>query len=150
MEQNVQAATSRNCRNNCGFYGNPQTEQYCSKCYKEIMTKKGDSQVQTKNQIKSPVTHVRSTLPLQIAPSLVDEKLEINNPSAKRRAIRCDHTGCKRRIGLTGTRCRCEKIFCDKHRYPDYHMCTFDYKTFDRQKLAQDNPTIVADKIYKI
>jgi hypothetical protein len=36
------------------------------------------------------------------------------------------------------------------HRYMDSHQCSFDYKTADREKIAKQNPVVMADKINKI
>ncbi|KAM0903292.1 hypothetical protein ACQ4PT_018729 [Festuca glaucescens] len=35
---------------------------------------------------------------------------------------------CRKRVGLTGFRCRCEKLFCPRHRHSETHNCSFDYK----------------------
>ena len=31
--------------------------------------------------------------------------------------------------------CRCGKIVCLKHRYPDTHNCTFDFKNDEETKI---------------
>ncbi|CAI7857701.1 unnamed protein product [Closterium sp. NIES-54] len=54
---------------------------------------------------------------------------------------------CRRRVGLTGFKCRCEGLFCAMHRYSDRHTCTFDYKTAGREAIAQANPVVKADKV---
>ncbi|KAL7167650.1 hypothetical protein ACSBR2_038167 [Camellia fascicularis] len=54
----------------------------------------------------------------------------------KRREVnRC--SGCKRKVGLTGFRCRCGDLFCSKHRYSDHHDCSFDYKRWKRSDCAR-------------
>lgn len=57
---------------------------------------------------------------------------------------------CKKKIGLTGFKCRCGYIFCSEHRYSDKHECTFDYKLAGRQSIEKANPKVVASKINKI
>jgi len=57
---------------------------------------------------------------------------------------------CKKKIGLTGFKCRCGYIFCSEHRYSDKHECTFDYKLAGRENIAKANPKVVASKINKI
>ena len=57
---------------------------------------------------------------------------------------------CKKKIGLTGFKCRCGYIFCSEHRYSDKHECTFDYKLAGRAGIAKANPKVVASKINKI
>lgn len=54
-------------------------------------------------------------------------------------------------IELSGLgKCRCEKIFCTQHRYPESHDCTFDYKKHAEKELREKNQRIVADKITRI
>jgi predicted nucleic acid binding AN1-type Zn finger protein len=48
---------------------------------------------------------------------------------------------------MLGFRCRCEGTFCAVHRYSDKHDCGFDYTTAAREKIAKNNPMVVADKL---
>lgn len=57
---------------------------------------------------------------------------------------------CKKRVGLFGYTCRCEKIFCSLHRYSDLHLCTYDYKYNGKEELYKNNPIIIATKVTKI
>jgi hypothetical protein len=57
---------------------------------------------------------------------------------------------CRKRVGLTGFRCRCEKLFCPRHRHSEMHNCSFDYKTAGREEIARANPLIRAAKVIKI
>lgn len=57
---------------------------------------------------------------------------------------------CRKKIGLTGFKCRCGYIFCSEHRYSDKHDCPFDYKLAGRKDIAKANPKVVASKINKI
>jgi len=57
---------------------------------------------------------------------------------------------CRRRVGLTGFRCRCEKLFCPRHRHSETHNCSFDYKSMGREEIARANPLIRAAKVIKI
>ncbi|KAK3001594.1 hypothetical protein RJ639_021600 [Escallonia herrerae] len=68
---------------------------------------------------------------------------------AKRREVnRC--SGCKRKVGLMGFRCRCGDMFCSEHRYSDRHDCSFDYKAAGREAIARENPLVRAAKILKV
>lgn len=69
-------------------------------------------------------------------------------PPAKREVNRC--SGCRKRVGLTGFRCRCGELFCADHRYSDRHDCSYDYKTAGREAIARENPVVKAAKIVKI
>ncbi|XP_040379983.1 zinc finger AN1 domain-containing stress-associated protein 15 [Oryza brachyantha] len=57
---------------------------------------------------------------------------------------------CRKRVGLTGFRCRCGELFCPRHRHSETHECSFDYKTAGREEIARANPVIRAAKIIKI
>lgn len=47
-------------------------------------------------------------------------------------------------------KCKCESLFCSKHRYPKEHKCTFDYKSLNERNLIRNNPPIRADKLTRI
>ncbi|KAL2491541.1 Zinc finger A20 and AN1 domain-containing stress-associated protein 5 [Abeliophyllum distichum] len=66
----------------------------------------------------------------------------------KREVNRC--SGCRRKVGLTGFKCRCGELFCSEHRYSDRHDCSYDYKAAGREAIARENPLIRAAKIAKI
>ncbi|KAK2186926.1 hypothetical protein NP493_182g02038 [Ridgeia piscesae] len=61
---------------------------------------------------------------------------------------RC-HT-CKKKVGLTGFKCRCGGLFCSAHRYSDMHECTFDYKEMAQEQIRKNNPVVVGQKVEKI
>ncbi|KAG4969115.1 hypothetical protein JHK87_034766 [Glycine soja] len=65
----------------------------------------------------------------------------------KRVVSRC--SCCRRRVGLTGFRCRCGDLFCAEHRYSDRHDCSYDYKAAGREAIARENPVVKAAKIVK-
>ena len=48
---------------------------------------------------------------------------------------RCAFDGCKKRLRITDVKCRCESIFCKKHRLPENHECSFDYKDYWSDKI---------------
>ena len=47
---------------------------------------------------------------------------------------KCCFIGCKKKLKLSDTPCRCELRFCKLHRLPENHQCTFNFK-----KRANDN-----------
>lgn len=68
---------------------------------------------------------------------------------------------CKRKLTLveqTAGLCKCKQLFCAKHRCVREHFspedrchpCSFDYLSEQQQLLAQQNPTIKADKIERM
>ncbi|KAD5508733.1 hypothetical protein R6Q59_030647 [Mikania micrantha] len=77
------------------------------------------------------------------------ETLEDDSSRIKRREVnRC--SGCRRKVGLTGFRCRCGEMFCSDHRYSDRHDCCYDYKAAGREAIARENPVVRAAKILKV
>ncbi|KAL9256425.1 Zinc finger A20 and AN1 domain-containing stress-associated protein 5-like protein [Drosera capensis] len=67
---------------------------------------------------------------------------------ARKTVNRC--SGCRKRVGLTGFRCRCGEMFCSEHRYSDRHDCSFDYKAAGRAAIARENPVVRAAKLLKV
>ncbi|GFY90454.1 A20/AN1-like zinc finger family protein [Actinidia rufa] len=68
--------------------------------------------------------------------------------AARREVNRC--SGCRRKVGLTGFRCRCGDLFCAEHRYSDRHDCSYDYKSAGREAIARENPVVKAAKIIRV
>ncbi|KAG0475946.1 hypothetical protein HPP92_012375 [Vanilla planifolia] len=79
---------------------------------------------------------------------LVSEKLAEESQPPVRFGNRC--SSCRKRVGLTGFRCRCGELFCMWHRHSDTHDCTFDYKSAGKEEISKANPVIRAAKIIKI
>ena len=53
----------------------------------------------------------------------------------KREVNRC--FGCRRKVGLTRFRCRCDELFCVEHRYTDRQECSYDYKAISREAIVK-------------
>lgn len=68
----------------------------------------------------------------------------------KKKKNRCSSPDCKKKLGLMPFSCKCGLSFCMKHRLPDSHSCTYDFKSEAQDRLRRDNPQIVSDKIIKI
>ena len=63
---------------------------------------------------------------------------------------RCNFKNCNKKLPLSSTKCRCGQRFCSKHRLPEIHDCSYDYKSEYKDRLKQQNPTIKAVKIIKV
>ncbi|KAK6925662.1 Zinc finger, A20-type [Dillenia turbinata] len=120
------------CTNNCGFTGNPATNNMCQKCFtasKPVSL----AAVLTEEESTSRSSSTKSYNRPDPDPTRVD-----GSNQRSRITRRC--SGCKRKVGLMGFRCRCGEIFCGEHRYSDRHDCSFDYKAAGRAAIARDNP----------
>ncbi|KAI3498597.1 hypothetical protein L1887_34374 [Cichorium endivia] len=147
--------TLTSCVNNCGVVGNPATNNMCQKCFNSTTTASST----TSQRIRSRSSSFRSTSPRTVSVDLVVDRTVVSNEElketektetvvVKKVANRC--SGCRKRVGLIGFRCRCGDLFCAEHRYSDRHDCSYDYKTAGREAIARDNPVVKAAKIVRI
>lgn len=63
---------------------------------------------------------------------------------------KCEFNNCKMKIKITDMNCKCEKFFCNKHKYFKDHCCQYDYKIDNIKKLEKNLVKVVADKIEEI
>ena len=70
--------------------------------------------------------------------------------SKKKKKNRCQFEGCNKKLTITSFECSCAKRFCPIHRLPESHNCTFDYVKAGQEKIRENNPVIINDKINKI
>lgn len=150
------------CVNNCGFTGNPATKNMCQKCFNASAaaaavaaagalksTHKvsgGDARssiARSPERTDAPAETSRDRTKDATAAAAVEEVGKV-----KREVNRC--SGCRRKVGLTGFRCRCGDLFCAEHRYSDRHVCSYDYKTAGREAIARENPVVKAAKIVRV
>lgn len=152
------------CANSCGFPGNPATNNLCQACFQAATAA---SSTATSVSPPSPSSSSVPSQPVfqfteqQARPSatvFADRPAEQPAPasrptrtspssSATSSVNRCQ--SCRKRVGLTGFRCRCGELFCGAHRYSDRHDCCFDYKAVGRDAIARENPVVRAAKIVR-
>ncbi|CAL0333562.1 unnamed protein product [Lupinus luteus] len=148
------------CVNNCGVTVNPSTNNnMCQKCFNATTAAIAAPPSRFSDDEATATTRsaTSSRSPKRSHPSDEDESAtQPDQPrsndsmlsEAKRVVNRC--SGCRKRVGLTGFRCRCGELFCSQHRYSDRHDCSYDYKTAGREAIARENPVVKAAKIVKV
>lgn len=60
----------------------------------------------------------------------------------------CAKQGCNRKTDLISTQCKCKNTYCLKHRYPEDHECTYNYR--DHSDLEKKLIKVIASKIQQI
>tara|TARA_R110002074_G_scaffold302662_2_gene473872 strand:- start:3094 stop:3288 length:195 start_codon:yes stop_codon:yes gene_type:complete len=54
---------------------------------------------------------------------------------------------CNKKIKLISFLCKCNEIFCIKHKNPEDHNCKFNYQEFGKKQIKEKNPLIINKKI---
>ncbi|MBA0583159.1 zinc finger A20 and AN1 domain-containing stress-associated protein 5 [Gossypium raimondii] len=153
------------CVNDCGVIGNPATNNMCQNCFNATTPKStaavvssstggassGGVSILNQRSTTSRSINKRSDLSPPKTTTFVRSSGSRYDPepgTEKKVVNRC--SGCRKRVGLTGFRCRCGELFCADHRYSDRHDCSYDYKTVGREAIARENPVVKAAKIIKV
>lgn len=130
-------------------------QDLCSKCYRDLQLKEQRSSsaklVLSQTLIPQAVVS-QEVVVVQPSSSEVVSSLPaveaVAGTSEQPNPNRCG--SCRRRVGLTGFKCRCGLTLCGSHRYPEQHGCGFDFKGMGREQIAKANPLVKGEKLNKI
>jgi predicted nucleic acid binding AN1-type Zn finger protein len=159
MAEEHRCQAQRLCVNNCGFFGSPATQNLCSKCHRDLELKEQQSSNAKLafSQTLSATSSSSSTLSISASSPLVVDLREISYKADEMKEVKVEEAAavvrpnrcltCRKRVGLTGFKCRCDMVFCGTHRYPEQHECAFDFKAMGKEQIARANPMIKADKL---
>ena len=141
----------------------------CSKCYKNHSAKEGNKATSVSplpTVVPAPTAAAVSaasalvSLASPSSPGVMDRgAMTVASPSSPAPTVidgrpvqentkKC--WSCKKKVGLTGFKCRCGYVYCGTHRYSDMHPCDFDYKALGKDELAKSNPVVMGSKVEKI
>ncbi|XVF33747.1 hypothetical protein REPUB_Repub17cG0195200 [Reevesia pubescens] len=148
------------CINNCGVTGNPATNNMCQKCFNATTATSSTTAASSAGSSRSTPSRSQEkrsdSAPPTSAATATNSRIIASNRSGtgplavfqKKVVNRC--SGCRKRVGLTGFRCRCGELFCAEHRYSDRHDCSYDYKAAGREAISRENPVVKAAKIIRV
>lgn len=83
-------------------------------------------------------------------PSCTTTKTQPSSKKTQHSSTRC--ATCRKKTGLMSFKCKCDEglDFCIKHRYPEDHSCSYDFRSIEKENLVKKNPVVNPIKLEKI
>lgn len=80
----------------------------------------------------------------------IDLKKTKEKSTTKKKNKKCAF--CKKKLSLINFECKCNKVFCATHRYPESHNCDCieEIKKDQIENLRKNNLSCVSEKINKL
>uniref|UniRef100_A0A915A213 AN1-type domain-containing protein n=1 Tax=Parascaris univalens TaxID=6257 RepID=A0A915A213_PARUN len=100
----------------------------------------GLANIESKNDSLA-TTNVEMKDPLAATP-ITEKELKVRNWIRDIGTLRCKVCRKRLRLAQRTIRCACDGVFCDRHRSPEAHQCSVDYKQQGRMKLLKENPKV--------
>ncbi|CAD6193659.1 unnamed protein product [Caenorhabditis auriculariae] len=66
----------------------------------------------------------------------------IKEKREEEKKTRCSYCTKKLPLMQQTMKCKCDRLFCDRHRRPEVHMCRIDYKQEGRRKLRREHTKV--------
>ena len=63
---------------------------------------------------------------------------------------RCPFITCNKKLRISDLECRCGKIFCSQHKFPEDHKCEHDYKDRSKRDKSIEEMKCKSNKVQKI
>ena len=63
--------------------------------------------------------------------------------------IRCNFDNCNKKLKITDMSCKCGKIFCKIHKFPEDHKCEFNYNSEEIKRKTVERLECKSTKIQK-
>jgi len=152
QDQEAKESASIPCTQGCGFFGRPETNNMCSKCFKDELGHKGNGASRVLDVLptveKVDIKAIESSPEVKPSLARIAEPVEpFETKKVKLEVDRSRCAECKKKVGLTAVECRCGNVYCGSHRIAEKHACTFDYKSFGRESIQKANERVVAESL---
>ena len=83
---------------------------------------------------------------------MIDSENNNNNNNTKiasMNCIICNFDNCNKKLKITDMSCKCGKIFCKIHKFPEDHKCEFNYNSEEIKRKTIESLECKSLKIQK-